>query len=545
LVEPELRRLSNVFQDYGFVTKEWQIPSKNSHLDLMMKTGEFIRDADSDKNLFIVYYGGHGRISNERQAEWLCRREPTSARVHWSAIQTLFAEAQSDVLILLDTCAAASATARSLHGSMEAIMACGFESKAPPPGEHSFTNTLIDVLYDWIDRRSFSASCLHAEILSQLKLKENKRGREGKKLEWCVTPIHINCTQDSKAPSIELCRRNVLPPRVASPREQRSTSFIDAMDLDFEDSLSSPYSSLSSLAPSGHFRVPHVLISVALEDNQPDLDVKKTARWLENIPLLAKWAKIEAVFQSYSTLLVLSVPVPIWNMLPDHPACSFVGYVTSPNLVTQLPPSKEAELVGVTAADQDAKAATVDDEKSSLEILSLHRTEPHFTLGFEDLSPQSYSSPPTPLPLMKPNYTESRYTYPTPSSSGDLATYLGHGSNRGYYDLKTSFPPPPPPQGPLPVGLRERHRRFLDDPPYKNFPEEETRFSGEFTSPRDLERWERYQESVQSNLYERPYQRGSVSISRGGDVKSAPGKTWNEEKGHAREYDAYGRRYVR
>jgi hypothetical protein len=85
LVEPELRRLSDVFQDYGFMTKEWQIPSKNSHLDLMMKTGEFIRDADNDKNLFIVYYGGHGRINSERQAEWLCRRDPGSARVHWSA----------------------------------------------------------------------------------------------------------------------------------------------------------------------------------------------------------------------------------------------------------------------------------------------------------------------------------------------------------------------------------------------------------------------------------------------------------------------------
>ncbi|TVY17478.1 hypothetical protein LARI1_G004821 [Lachnellula arida] len=315
---------------------------KNSHLDLMMKTGEFIRDADNDDNLFIVYYGGHGRINSERQAEWLCKRDPSSPRVHWSAIQTLFAEAQSDVLILLDTCAAASATTRSLHGSMEAIMACGFESKAPPPGEHSFTNTLINVLEDWIDRRSFSASCLHAEILSELKLKENKKGREGKKLEWCVTPIHINCTQDSKAPSIELCRRNVLPRPSARTSEPEGNQSADFMDLDFDNPISSSHSSLSSLAPSGQYRIPHVIISVALEENQLDLDVKKTSRWLESIPFLAKYAKVEGVFKSYSTLLLLSVPVPVWNMLPDHPACSFVGYATSPNLVTN--PWKEPEL---------------------------------------------------------------------------------------------------------------------------------------------------------------------------------------------------------
>jgi hypothetical protein len=65
---------------------------------------------------------------------------------------------------------------------MEAIVACGFESRAPPPGQYSFTNTLAEVLDDWINKLSFSASCPHAEILFQLKLKETRKGREGK--EW-------------------------------------------------------------------------------------------------------------------------------------------------------------------------------------------------------------------------------------------------------------------------------------------------------------------------------------------------------------------------
>lgn len=69
MVEPELARLDIILQDYGFTTKKWQILMKNSHLGLMIKTGEFIRDADNDNNLFIVYYGGHGRINSERQAE--------------------------------------------------------------------------------------------------------------------------------------------------------------------------------------------------------------------------------------------------------------------------------------------------------------------------------------------------------------------------------------------------------------------------------------------------------------------------------------------
>lgn len=114
------------------------------------------------------------------------------------------------------------------------------------------------------------------------------------------------------------------------------------MDLDFDNPISSSHSPLSSLAPSDQYRIPYVIISVALEEYQLDLDVKKTARWLESIPFLARYAKVEGVFKSYSTLLLLSVPVPVWNMLPDHPACSFVGYATSPNLVTN--PWKETEL---------------------------------------------------------------------------------------------------------------------------------------------------------------------------------------------------------
>ena len=181
-----------------------------------------------------------------------------------------FAEAMSDTLILLDTCAAASATTTSQHGSMEVIMASGFEARAPPPGEHSFTNALIDVLESWVNRRSFSALCLHAEILTELKLKPTKKGREGTKLEWCVTPIHLNCTQNPTALGIELCRKNILPHPLtgSAPHEldEDHTTFIDARDIDIESSNSSS-SPLSSLSTPGKFKTPHVLISVGLEED--------------------------------------------------------------------------------------------------------------------------------------------------------------------------------------------------------------------------------------------------------------------------------------
>ena len=35
----------------------------------------------------------------------------------------------------------------------------------------------------------------------------------------------------------------------------------------------------------------------------------------------------------YSTLVLVSIPVFIWDLILDDPACSFVGYATSPNML--------------------------------------------------------------------------------------------------------------------------------------------------------------------------------------------------------------------
>jgi hypothetical protein len=131
------------------------------------------------------------------------------ASVDWSSIQSLFDDASSDLLILLDCCAAASAVNTSGKGVNETIAACGFEGRSPPPGRHSFTNTLIEVLDDWRSSHHFSVSLLHSKVLVQLKRKRPEKGREGKRLEWCSTPIHSISSSDPRPQSIELGRIQV------------------------------------------------------------------------------------------------------------------------------------------------------------------------------------------------------------------------------------------------------------------------------------------------------------------------------------------------
>jgi hypothetical protein len=484
-VEPELHRLDQKFQDYGFKTDVWLIPTRDSHLELMSKSIDMLRSADNDRNLFILYYAGHGRINSARQAEWVCGQGPEYASVDWSAIQSLFAKARSDVLILLDTCAAASSTMRSQYGTMEAIVACGFESRAPPPGEHSFTNTLIEVLDDWIDKRTFSASCLHAEIIFQLKLKETKKGREGKKLEWCTTPIHINYTADSKLPGIELCRRNVLPPPSTPPpvpEHERPTTFMDAMDIDFDNSNTAP-APLSNLTDSGEFQTPHVLIKIGLEQNQGPLDMKQCLRWLESVPFLGKWAKIEGVYPSYSTLVILSMPISVWDMLPDHPACTFIGYVTGPNM-SPGPSTNEGGMTILISSLPNlsmAQGRRKDEIVQQLQHPLPNRIYP--PSSGRRAGRRTSNPPPKSFRHSTPGDIQARgKDIQTPPSSST------ESFNPRSNDSNISFPPPPP--GPPPIDIRDRDgdRRYRDDRHGRRGTDEELRFTGEFNSPKDGEK---------------------------------------------------------
>ncbi|KAG4442978.1 hypothetical protein IFR05_001509 [Cadophora sp. M221] len=331
--EQEIDDLDKVFQEYGFTTTKWLLQNTNSYRDLMRKTLDFIESADDPENLFVLYYAGHGRMNTARQAEWISHVGPNTPSLDWSGIQNLFAGIKSEVLILLDTCAAASSASCSQFGVMEVIAACGFESRAAPPGDFSFTRALIDILRDWIGKESFSIATLHTEIFCQLKRNGDKRGREGTKLEWCSSPIYLRYTQDVRTPGIELYRKSQSPlPESVAVNSNRPTTYTNATELDLGRShcRNSPFYSLSD----NKYRIPRVLISVSLEEDQTPLDSERCSRWFADVPFFA--TDIE-VFPSYSKLMIMSVPLPVWNMFPSHPACSFIGYVTGPRIEHKFP----------------------------------------------------------------------------------------------------------------------------------------------------------------------------------------------------------------
>ncbi|KAH7141208.1 hypothetical protein B0J13DRAFT_556379 [Dactylonectria estremocensis] len=298
------------------------------------------------------------------------------ATVEWSAIQTLFEMAKCDVLLLLDCCAGASAAPLTERPTniKETIAACGFETWAPRPGPQSFTNALIEVLKEWASQPPFSAAMLHSEILTRLKHAPPCRSSHGTLVESRKTPAYIVSPPDPHTASITLGRLvdeescssasfRAIPGSVPETLSERiqGDSFV---------SSESRLEALLAVDEKGQRTAPHVLLTVALEEDQI-LDAASCARWLKQFPLLAKFVSVEGVYHSYSTLLLLSVPVVLWDLVPDHPATQFVGYVRSRNLVPREEPQKETTTpIPITGNSARGKADDSFDYVSPLKSVS-------------------------------------------------------------------------------------------------------------------------------------------------------------------------------
>lgn len=265
-------------------------------------------------------------------------------------------QAKSDVLILLDCCAAASSATGSGCGITEIIAACGFEAWAPGVGQHSFTRSLIEELRYLRGTSPFSTSLLHNKVLSRVKYWKPRYDPSARHREMRKTPIYIVISNETRPRSIELEPR---PPRLITVTEDTATetnaipsdsvffgSAFPSLSISPETSSTSgpvsesSHTSVSEVWPDKDFECPKVLISVALEEEQL-LSAPQWADWISSIPGLVKYANVEGVYKSDSTLFLISIPIAVWNLIKPNPAISFIGFLKFQDLL-RLFPSTEA-----------------------------------------------------------------------------------------------------------------------------------------------------------------------------------------------------------
>ena len=274
--------------------------------------------------------------------------KPPSPTLDWYALQSGLEHAESDVLILLDSCASAGSSGGSKQyeiqegGTTELISACGFETSAPGPGPHSFTNALIAELRDMARMDTpFAVSILHQRIVSRLvhfspkyssgllplwSMSQKQGHRERR-----ATPVYISLCRETQAKSIHLVSFKHLyvdSKSASSSNSQSSSKNKITKTLDHSARTATTVKRLL-----GDDDCPKVLLAINLQGERwSDVD-RLFADWLKDIPVPVNSVNIEAVFHSYSTLLLISAPIAVWNCLSKHPSCSFIGVVKSSNLL--------------------------------------------------------------------------------------------------------------------------------------------------------------------------------------------------------------------
>ncbi|RDW58140.1 hypothetical protein BP6252_13551 [Coleophoma cylindrospora] len=346
-VEQELEDLKHVFDEgYHFQTETWKIPSKNSHRALSKKITEFVEIEDDSRDcLKIVYYGGHGFLSPSRQLMWsnVPDGEPRYQQVKWHAIQATLEDAESDVLLLLDCCAAGTASTDDGHGVTELIGACAFNVVANGVGDYSFTTALSKELRAFRKIPSFTVGRLYNNLLRRVQMSLSHMTIQ-------KAPIHVVLTQDDKLPrSIQLSplqRRlegpvsTMLVLRSGSRSEPGADRYLHSNSSSASDEDADPFSqqsgssSITSLSSESKL-YPRIVLSVQLPGNtRPDqLNEELFKDWLRMIPVIADNVTVEAGWGSFSTLLIVSVPMLIWRYISGHPAVKMVGIIRSPNLL--------------------------------------------------------------------------------------------------------------------------------------------------------------------------------------------------------------------
>ena len=259
------------------------------------------------------------------------RRKLPTPTVKWYAHGAMLENLKSDLLLLLDCCTAGGTSGDATNGVKEIIAACGFETWTPGVGAHSFTSALIEELKRLSTGRAFSTAGLHSRILERLRhwsvvynaedyCYVDDQGRAQDR-ERNKTPVYIALNKDTIFRSIQL-----------TPCPFEAEIPPDSLDMPSERVQDQSLELLSSFMEEFSRERTDILISVRIQSTQ-QLGVQQISNWIREIPLLVTAVTLHGVTKSHSTMILMGIPVAVWDLLPDDPACSFIGFTTSKNLL--------------------------------------------------------------------------------------------------------------------------------------------------------------------------------------------------------------------
>jgi roadblock/LC7 domain-containing protein len=270
----------------------------------------------------------------------------------------------------------------------ELIAACGYNNEALGVGPYSFSSALIMELQKLSKRLSFSVGELYSNIYLNIQHRTLMDGTERH-----PPPIHLPLTQEARFPrSIQLSASRELVRTSASTvaclgdlsASQASLNVTRGSTVSISEKSQRPSalfipemnelndSSSGRVRASRDSMVPRMSFAIRLKDTfRPDeLSEDLFKEWLRIVPALVEEVKVEAGFGSFSSLLIVSVPISLSLYIPFDPAVISLGPITTSNLISSSISYGNPKAMGSASSEQTIKCHTLKGHTDSVSAVT-------------------------------------------------------------------------------------------------------------------------------------------------------------------------------
>lgn len=326
--ELDLVALEQVLRErYSYRTDRWAIPATAAPgMKLGVRMASFLESAGPD-HLLIIHYAGHSFVGSDKQLYWASNSKGDAPKLRWSGFRCLFEESQSDMLLLLDSGVVQEPAVKDGSSTKQIIAAGTPDHYSREPGARSFTANLTEAFLQLGTGRPFTTEHLYQEA-AQLRRHELMQspgltnGLASKAVSMHKLPLLYSIVSN-KGQSLSLCP---LTP-AQGPQLQPTGTTPDACSrMSREDNAIHP-SAVADLT----FDEPRVLVCTTFV-GEASPDMSSFYHWLHNTPAIGSKIAVEGMFLGPPTMLLISMPVAVWNVVQHDKVCCFLGYVNSHNM---------------------------------------------------------------------------------------------------------------------------------------------------------------------------------------------------------------------
>ena len=273
--------------------------------------------------------------------------------------------------MILDCCYAANAARDTTEGSStELLAACGRENQTPGVGIRSFTSVLIEELQSF-EGAAFTVAMLHARLITI-------------RHKLAYTPIYAALAEKGgNSIVISPLPRDPSPSPLGSgcstgPSFNTDTADVISAQEQFDTVNDTTTALPTALSLAEGTRV---LLAVSVAEDV----AHNVAQWVSWLTTAAPWdvskvdVRLECMYKSHSTLLIVSVPTFGWNRLPESTAYRFIGFIKSENLIYEKAnPGPITEMTLKPTSDKTSFDQSLTETRTDRETFnSTHQGHPY------------------------------------------------------------------------------------------------------------------------------------------------------------------------